>query len=132
MKRSALALGASVLALALTAGPAAAEPGAGQTVDDTTGAAQVGAVAVDAPVRVASDGDSTTAGASAGGPQTTGDSTGGGPGHVRRRQRARAGVERRRRLAEAGGGSAGDPSRRATRRARPRSAHRDGVDSSRR
>jgi hypothetical protein len=76
MKRSALALGASVIALALTAGPAAAEPGVGQTVDDSTGAAQVGAVSVDAPVRVASDGDSTTAGASAGGPQTTGGSTG--------------------------------------------------------
>jgi len=76
MKRSALALGASVLALALTAGPAAAEPGVGQTVDDSTAAAQVGAVSVDAPVRVASDGDSTTAGAGAGGAQTTGDSTG--------------------------------------------------------
>jgi hypothetical protein len=76
MKRSALALGASVLALALTAGPAAAEPGVGQTVDDSTAAAQVGAVSIDAPVRVASDGDSTTAGASAGGPQTTGESTG--------------------------------------------------------
>jgi hypothetical protein len=76
MKRSVLALGASVLALALTAGPAAAEPGVGQTVDDSTAAAQVGAVSVDAPVRVASDGDSTTTGASAGGPQTTGESTG--------------------------------------------------------
>jgi hypothetical protein len=76
MKLSALALGASVLALALTAGPAAAEPGVGQTVDDSTGAAQVGAVSVDAPVRVASDGESTTAGTSAGGPQTTGESTG--------------------------------------------------------
>src|SRR5215208_3287710 len=76
MKRSALALGASVLALALTAGPAAAEPGVGQTVDDSTAGAQVGAVSVDAPVRVASDGDSSTAGASAGGAQTTGESTG--------------------------------------------------------
>ena len=76
MKRSAFALGASVLALALTAGPAAADPGTGQTVDDSTGSAQVGAVAVDAPVRVASDGDSATTGASAGGPQATGDSTG--------------------------------------------------------
>ena len=76
MKRSVLALGASVLALALTAGPAAAEPGVGQTVDDSTAAAQVGAVSVDAPVRVASDGDSATTGASAGGPQTTGESTG--------------------------------------------------------
>ena len=41
MKRSALALGASVLALALTAGPAAADPGVGQVVGDSTAAAQV-------------------------------------------------------------------------------------------
>jgi hypothetical protein len=65
-----------VIALALTAGSAAAEPGAGQTVDGSTGVAQVGAVAVNAPVRVASDGNSTTTGAVAGGPQTTGDSAG--------------------------------------------------------
>jgi len=57
MRRSAFALGASVLALALTAGPAAADPTPGQTVTDTTGAVQVGAAAVNAPVRVASDGD---------------------------------------------------------------------------
>jgi hypothetical protein len=75
MRRSALALGASVIALALTAGPAAAEPGAGQTVADSTGSAQIGAVAVDVPVRVASDGDSATT-AAAGGPQATGDSSG--------------------------------------------------------
>ena len=71
MKRSVLALGASVLALALGAGPAQAAPGATQSVDDTTGAAQVGAVAVNAPVRVASDGDSQSAGAAAAAPQTT-------------------------------------------------------------
>jgi hypothetical protein len=76
MRCSALALGAGVLALALTAGPAAADPGVGQTVEGSTGAAQIGAVAVDAPVRVASDGDNATTGASVGGPQTTGDSTG--------------------------------------------------------
>lgn len=76
MRRSALALGATVFALALTAGPAAAEPGASQAVDDSIGSAQVGAVGIDAPVRVLSDGDSATTGASAGGPQTTGDSTG--------------------------------------------------------
>lgn len=76
MKRSVLALGASVLALALTAGPAAADPGPGQSVADSTGAAQIGAVSVDAPVRVLSDGNSATTGASAGGPQTTSDSTG--------------------------------------------------------
>jgi hypothetical protein len=76
MRHSALALGASVIALALTAGPAAADPGVGQTVEGSTGAAQIGAVAVDAPVRVASDGGNATTGASVGGPQTTGDSTG--------------------------------------------------------
>jgi hypothetical protein len=76
MRRNALALGASVIALALTAGPAAADPGAGQTVGDSTGSVQIGAVAVAAPVRVASDGDTATTGASAGGPQTIGDSTG--------------------------------------------------------
>jgi hypothetical protein len=76
MRRSALALGATVFALALTAGPAAAEPGASQAVDDSIGSAQVGAVGIDAPVRVLSNGDSATTGASAGGPQTTGDSTG--------------------------------------------------------
>jgi hypothetical protein len=76
MRRSALALGASVIALALTAGPAAADPGAGQTVADSTGSVQIGAVAVDVPVRVASDGDIATTGAGAGGPQTTGDSSG--------------------------------------------------------
>jgi hypothetical protein len=78
MKRNALALGASVLALALMAGPAAAQSGVGQDVDDSTGVLQVGAVAVDVPVRVASDGDSTTSGATAAGPQTTQDSTGAG------------------------------------------------------
>jgi hypothetical protein len=77
MKRNAVALGASVLALALGAGPAQAAPGATQSVDDTTGAAQVGAVAVNAPVRVASDGDDQAAGATTAGPQTTADSTGG-------------------------------------------------------
>jgi hypothetical protein len=76
MRRSALALGATVIALALTAGPALADPGAGQTVGDSTGSAQIGAVAVDVPVRVASDGDSATTGASVGAPQTTGDSSG--------------------------------------------------------
>jgi hypothetical protein len=76
MRRSALALGASVIALALTAGPAAADPAPGQTVTDTAGAVQVGAVGVNAPVRVASDGESSATGVTAGGPQATGDSTG--------------------------------------------------------
>jgi hypothetical protein len=76
MRRTALALGASVLALALGAGPAAAEPGVTQAVTDTTGAAQVGAVAVNAPIRVLSDGDSQSAGVAAATPQTTSNSTG--------------------------------------------------------
>jgi hypothetical protein len=77
MKRSAIALGASALVLALGAGPAQADPEATQSVADTTGAAQVGAVAVNAPVRVASDGDSQSAGVTTAAPQTTTDSTGG-------------------------------------------------------
>ena len=76
MRRTVVALGASVLALALGAGPAQAAPDAVQSVDQTTGAAQVGAVAVDAPVRVASDGDNQAAGTTAGEPQATTDSTG--------------------------------------------------------
>jgi hypothetical protein len=76
MRRSATALGASLLALALTAGPALAEPGVAQTVDDSTGAAQVGAVNADVPVRVLSDGEDSQAGVTTGAPQTTSDSTG--------------------------------------------------------
>ena len=58
MRRSAIALGASLLALALNAGPAAAqaEGPVQQQVTDSTGAIQVGPTAVDAPVRVLSDG----------------------------------------------------------------------------
>jgi hypothetical protein len=74
MRRSSLALGASMIALALTAGPAAAEPRA-QTVGDSTGAVQVGAVAVDVPVRVLSDGNDTAPAAPAAGTQSTADST---------------------------------------------------------
>src|SRR3954447_21759253 len=76
MRRTVLALGASTLALALGAGPAQAAPDAIQSVNDSTGAAQVGAVTVDTPIRVASDGDSQPAGATVAGPQTTTDSTG--------------------------------------------------------
>ena len=75
MKRSAIALGASVLALALTAGPAGAAPDAVQTVDGSAGAAQVGSAEVNAPVRVLSDGENAPAATPATGPQTTGDST---------------------------------------------------------
>jgi len=46
-----------MLALALTAGPASAAPGDPiQQATGSTGAAQVGPVSVDVPVRVASDG----------------------------------------------------------------------------
>ena len=55
MKRSVLALGASVIALALMAGPAAAEPGWANR-GRFHGALRVGAVAADVPVRIASDG----------------------------------------------------------------------------
>ena len=50
MKRSALALGASALALALTAGPANALPGANQTVNGSALTVQVGPVGVNAPI----------------------------------------------------------------------------------
>lgn len=56
MRRSAIALWATLCALALTAGPAAAQD-ARQTVEDSALAGQVGPVQVNAPVRVASDGN---------------------------------------------------------------------------
>ncbi len=66
MRRSANALWATLFALALTAGPAAAQD-APQTVDDSALGAQVGPVQVNAPVRVASDGNSEQPSASIGG-----------------------------------------------------------------
>ena len=57
MNRSAIALGASALVLALSAGPANALPAVNQQVNDSALTAQVGSVDVNAPVRVASDGD---------------------------------------------------------------------------
>ena len=77
MKRSHIALGASVLALAMTGGPAWAAPT--QTIDDSIGGAQVASVAVDAPVRVLSDGNNGSGAAAApvaGGPQAIDDSVG--------------------------------------------------------
>ncbi len=76
MTRSAAALGATMLALALAAGPARAAP-ATQTIEDSAASGQVGSVQVDAPVRVASDGDNSPPSATvSGGDQTTSDSTG--------------------------------------------------------
>jgi hypothetical protein len=63
MRHSAIALGASVLALALQAAPAAA---------------QVGTVQVDAPVRVLSDGGNAEPAGVTGAPQDSGDSTASG------------------------------------------------------
>ena len=74
MKRSHIALGASVLALAMTGGPAWAAPT--QTIDDSIGGAQVASVAVDAPVRVLSDGNNGSGAPGAGGPQAIDDSVG--------------------------------------------------------
>lgn len=74
MKRSHIALGASVLALAMTGGPAWAAPT--QTIDDSIGGAQVASVAVDAPVRVLSDGNNGSGASAAGGPQAIYDSVG--------------------------------------------------------
>ena len=66
MKRSFLTLGASMLALALTSGPA----WAAQVVDESILAAQAGSVDVNAPVRALSDGASGSAAAApAAGPQ---------------------------------------------------------------
>ena len=76
MRRSALALWAAVTALALTAGPAAAQSAGQQTVTDSTGTAQVGPTQVDAPVRVLSDGENASSGGSTGGEQTVSDSNG--------------------------------------------------------
>src|ERR671914_507197 len=78
MRRSAIALWATLCALALTAGPAAAQD-ARQTAEDSALAGQVGPVQVNAPVRVASDGNDEQPSASVGGPQTTSDSAGAAP-----------------------------------------------------
>lgn len=75
MRRSALALGATVVALALSAGPAAAES-ADQTVTDSTGAAQAGPTEVNAPIRVLSDGSDPAPSATVGAPQTADGSDG--------------------------------------------------------
>jgi hypothetical protein len=79
MRRSAIALGASVLALAFQAAPAAAQTGdPGQQIGDSTGAAQVGAVQADAPVRVLSDGNNAEPAGVTATPQDSGDSTASG------------------------------------------------------
>jgi hypothetical protein len=77
MNRSFLTLGASVLALAMTSGPAWAASAAPQVVDDSIVAVQAGPVAVDAPVRVLSDGQNgSTAAPAPAGPQQANDSIG--------------------------------------------------------
>ena len=76
MRRSALALGATVMALALTAGPAAAQSGGQQTVTGSVAAAQGGPTEVNAPVRVLSDGNDPAPSATVGAPQMAEDSNG--------------------------------------------------------
>src|SRR5215204_1559327 len=76
MRRSALALGAIACAFALTAGPARAAPNPIQAVDDAALSAQVGSVAVDAPVRVGSHGDNAAPAGPSDGNQTVTDSAG--------------------------------------------------------
>jgi len=79
MRRSAIALSASLLALALNTAPAAAQTAdPGQQIGDSTGAAQVGAVQADAPVRVLSDGNDAEPTGVTTAPQDSGDSTGSG------------------------------------------------------
>jgi hypothetical protein len=76
MRRTSSVLGAALATLALAATPAwAATPA--QSTDDSTGAAQVGPVGVNAPVRVLSKGDDEPAGG--GGPRSGGSSGGGLP-----------------------------------------------------
>jgi hypothetical protein len=52
MKRSAMALWAAMTALALTAGPAAAQSAGDQVATGSTGTAQAGPTEVNAPIRV--------------------------------------------------------------------------------
>src|SRR5919109_111209 len=73
MRRTASVLGSALAILALAGTPAwAATPA--QSTDNSTAAAQVGPVDVDAPVRIASDGDNEAAASegSAAGQSTTG------------------------------------------------------------
>jgi hypothetical protein len=66
-----------MLALAINVAPAAAQAGDSvQQAADSTGAAQVGALQADAPIRVLSDGDDAGSAGVAAGPQSSGDSTG--------------------------------------------------------
>ncbi len=79
MRRSLIVLSASMLALAFQAAPAAAQTGdPGQQIGDSTGAAQVGAVEADAPVRVLSDGNDAESAGVTSAPQDSGDSTASG------------------------------------------------------
>jgi hypothetical protein len=75
MRRTASVLGSALVTLALTGSPAWAGPPA-QSTENSTGAAQVGPVDVDAPVRIASDGDNQGAAQGKGGSQGIDDSTG--------------------------------------------------------
>ncbi len=75
MRRTASVLGSALVTLALAASPAWAGTPA-QSTKDSTLAAQVGPVDVDAPVRIASDGDNQGAAQAKGGSQGIDDSTG--------------------------------------------------------
>src|SRR3954452_23699336 len=76
MRRKVIALGTSIIGLALSAGPALADPG--QTITDSTGSGQVGSVEANAPVRVLSDGNDQSDAPAQGGSQNTGGSEGTG------------------------------------------------------
>ena len=76
MNRSAIALGASVIAFAIPVTGAAAAPSP-QVIESSVAAVQAGSVQVNAPVRVLSDGgNAAPAPAAAAGPQTTSRSAG--------------------------------------------------------
>ena len=76
MNRSAIALGASVIAFAIPVTGAAAAPSP-QVIESSVAAVQAGSVQLNAPVRVLSDGgNAAPAPAAAAGPQTTSRSAG--------------------------------------------------------
>jgi hypothetical protein len=72
MRRTVSVLGSALVTLALAGSPAWAS----QSTKNSTGAAQVGPVGVDAPVRIASDGDNQGAAQAKGGSQGIDESTG--------------------------------------------------------
>src|SRR5687768_9652346 len=76
MKASAMALGMSVLALALPGTAAADKDGAAQSTSRSVGSAQVGSANVSAPARVASPGSNSSSASGGSSSQATSRSVG--------------------------------------------------------